>query len=250
MSREEHSMTDMAWFKFHGQNYFPYINAASAESAGLVLKAVCSYMSGTPAQDLSLPDPLSQAIFNAIRQDVDKSYESYIRQVEGGKKGGRPPKKTHPYPPEPSQTEQEEEQEKEKEEEKEGEEEEEPEREKEKKGFRARGSDGGYGRYGWVKLTRMEYVRLCGELGEDEVNRCICYLDERAQFTGNKNGWKDWEVLVRRCSRDRWGEQRRGTEGYLPGTSADCGKEAFLCGRKGFAAAGSEAAERIDFRCP
>lgn len=252
MSRDEHSMTDMAWFKFHGQNYFPYINAASAESAGLVLKAVCSYMSGTPAQTLSFPDPLSQAIFDAIRKDVDKSYESYIKQVEAGKKGGRPSKKTHPYPAKPCQTEEEQEKEEEKEEEREGEEEgeQEQEREKEREGFRIRGDDGGYGRYGWVRLTREEYVRLCGELGETEVDRCISYLDESAQTTGNKNGWKDWEVLIRRCSRDCWGEGRADTGRPALLIRPDHDRMTFLHDHREFAEADLTAAEGIDFLCP
>ena len=62
-----------------------------------------------------------------------------------------------------------------------------------------------YGQYGWVKLSQEEYNRLSNDLGENEVKRCIAYLDESAQSTGNKNRWRDWNLVLRRCHRDRWG---------------------------------------------
>lgn len=62
-----------------------------------------------------------------------------------------------------------------------------------------------YGQYGWVKLTDEEYSRLLNDLGESEVKRCIAYIDESAQATGNKNKWRDWNLVLRRCHRDGWG---------------------------------------------
>lgn len=62
-----------------------------------------------------------------------------------------------------------------------------------------------FGAYGWVRLTDDEYTRLLDELGEAEFQRCIAYIDESAQSSGNKNKWKDWNLVIRRCSRDRWG---------------------------------------------
>ena len=62
-----------------------------------------------------------------------------------------------------------------------------------------------YGQYGWIRLTEEEYAALVKELGEAEVERCIRYVDECAQATGNKNQWSDWNLVLRRCSRDRWG---------------------------------------------
>ena len=38
-----------------------------------------------------------------------------------------------------------------------------------------------------------------------ELLRCIEYIDESAQLTGNKNKWKDWNLVIRKCSRDKWG---------------------------------------------
>lgn len=62
-----------------------------------------------------------------------------------------------------------------------------------------------HGAHGWVRLTDDEYARLLDELGEAELQRCIAYIDESAQMNGNKNKWKDWNLVIRKCSRDRWG---------------------------------------------
>jgi hypothetical protein len=61
------------------------------------------------------------------------------------------------------------------------------------------------GQYGWVKLTDQAYQTLLEELGEEECRRCIDYVDESAQSTGNKNRWSDWALVVRKCHRDGWG---------------------------------------------
>ena len=66
-----------------------------------------------------------------------------------------------------------------------------------------------HGQYGWVKLTDNEYSRLLADLGEAELARCIAYVDESAQSTGNKNKWKDWNLTVRKCHRDGWGLNQR-----------------------------------------
>lgn len=63
-----------------------------------------------------------------------------------------------------------------------------------------------HGEYGWVKLTDEQYDKLLSDLGKEELNRCIQYIDEAAQQTGNKNKWKDWNLIIRKCSRDGWGK--------------------------------------------
>lgn len=63
-----------------------------------------------------------------------------------------------------------------------------------------------YGKYGWVRLSADEYSRLLADLGESEVIRCIAYIDESAQSSGNRNRWKDWNLVIRRCHRDGWGK--------------------------------------------
>lgn len=62
--------------------------------------------------------------------------------------------------------------------------------------------------YGWVKLTDAEYERLCRDLGEAEATYWIRLVDELAQSTYNKNGWKDWNLTVRRAAREKWGLRR------------------------------------------
>jgi hypothetical protein len=62
-----------------------------------------------------------------------------------------------------------------------------------------------FGEFGWVKLTDDEYNRLLNDLGEAEVKRCISYVDESAQTTGNKNRWRDWSLVVRKCHKQGWG---------------------------------------------
>lgn len=64
------------------------------------------------------------------------------------------------------------------------------------------------GEYGWVKLTDKQYEKLLKDLGQEELDRCIKYVDESAQSTGNKNEWKDWNLTIRRCSRDGWGKNQ------------------------------------------
>jgi len=66
-----------------------------------------------------------------------------------------------------------------------------------------------YGEYGRVLLSDDEYQRLLTDLGEAELARCIRYIDESAQSTNNKNRWKDWNLVIRRCSREGWGRNVR-----------------------------------------
>lgn len=80
-----------------------------------------------------------------------------------------------------------------------------------------------YGQFGWVKLTDEEYNRLLNDLGQAEVKRCITYVDESAQATGNKNKWRDWNLVIRKCSRDKWGA----------GAQSHCGKKEIPKGASG-----------------
>ena len=70
-----------------------------------------------------------------------------------------------------------------------------------------------YGEYGWVRLTDTEHSRLLADLGLTELQRCIRYVDESAQSTGNKNKWKDWNLVLRRCSRQQWGVYKSDKQG-------------------------------------
>lgn len=75
-----------------------------------------------------------------------------------------------------------------------------------------------YSEYGWVRLTDDQYQKLVEDIGEANAKRCIAYVDESAQTSGNKNKWKDWNLVVRKCHRDGWGlkpwnQQRVGANG-------------------------------------
>lgn len=76
-----------------------------------------------------------------------------------------------------------------------------------------------FGEFGWVKLTDDEYNRLLNDLGETEVKRCIAYVDESAQTTQNKNRWRDWNLVVRKCHKQGWGlnQRQNNTGGYEHG---------------------------------
>ena len=80
-----------------------------------------------------------------------------------------------------------------------------------------------YGAYGWVKLSADEYDRLLNDLGPEELERCITYVDESAQSTHNKNKWRDWNLVVRKCHRDGWGlrPQAQARPSASAGTMSD-----------------------------
>ena len=61
------------------------------------------------------------------------------------------------------------------------------------------------GRYGRVRLTDRQWEQLCADLGREEAERCLTLVDEKAELTGNRNGWQNWDLLVRRCFREKWG---------------------------------------------
>jgi flagellar biosynthesis GTPase FlhF len=68
-----------------------------------------------------------------------------------------------------------------------------------------------HGKYGWVLLTDEQYDRLVGEYGLAKVDAAVAYIDESAQQTGNKNKWKDWNLTVRKCIREGWGQRKAQT---------------------------------------
>lgn len=67
-----------------------------------------------------------------------------------------------------------------------------------------------FGKFGWVRLSRKEYQALEEKLGHQELERCIAYLDESCQSTGNKNRWKDFGLVIRKCSEEEWGKHPYG----------------------------------------
>jgi hypothetical protein len=69
-----------------------------------------------------------------------------------------------------------------------------------------------------VLLTQEQHARLLADLGAEELSRCITYIDESAQSNGNKNKWRDWNLVIRRCSREGWGRNIRQSTPAKPDT--------------------------------
>ena len=161
-------------------------------------------------------------LWPTIKGTIDRDNTAYEERCaanrENGAKGGRPKSdKNHTVleETESNQTaslETEKTQEKEKEEEKEEDKEEDKDKEKDiissssKKSVRHT-----YGEYKHVLLTDDQVGRLLKDLGGAEMDRCIRYVDEAAQKTGNKNGWKDWNLVIRTCHREGWGLRGQNT---------------------------------------
>lgn len=61
-----------------------------------------------------------------------------------------------------------------------------------------------HGANGWVLLTDDQYSRLLNDFGPTELKRCIDYVDESAAISKNRNEWKDWNLVIRKCHREQW----------------------------------------------
>lgn len=160
--------------------------------------------------------PLLNGYFILLRPNLDSSIKHYAASVENGNKGGRPPKKPEKNPEKtqskPKKNPIKTQEEPNKNRERETETDKETDKETENNNPPAADSPKDreptkkeYGEYGWVRLTDEEYRRLADDFGQAERDRCITYVDESAQSTGNKNHWKDWNLVIRRCHRDKWG---------------------------------------------
>ena len=61
---------------------------------------------------------------------------------------------------------------------------------------------------GWVKLTDAQYAALEERYGRSVLERAIKVVDEKAQKTANRNGWKDWSLVIHNAVRDDWDKCR------------------------------------------
>ena len=75
-----------AWFKVFLSSK-ALVDSVPDETAGRALKAVLSYFDDGSISDL---DPLSFAVFSAIKPCVDDAFSDYRERQERGKKGGAP----------------------------------------------------------------------------------------------------------------------------------------------------------------
>lgn len=69
-----------------------------------------------------------------------------------------------------------------------------------------------YGVYNWVRLTDKEYKTLVSDYGEDKTREFIKRIDEQAELTGNKNGWKSWSLVLRKAVKGNWYEGMKEKE--------------------------------------
>lgn len=165
---------------------------------------------------------IESVAFSAFFPDLNDAWGKYVTRIENGSKGGRKPNGSICNQMKPNGTEGEIRRRNQK---SEGEERESmappealpaPTKELKPKIIRHK-----HGKYGWVKLSDEEYSRLLNDLGKAEFERCIAYIDESAQSTGNKNKWRDWNLVIRRCSKDGWGltavsrKPAAKTQGYV-----------------------------------
>ena len=61
-----------------------------------------------------------------------------------------------------------------------------------------------YGEYKWIALTDSQMEKLIEEFGQARIDFIITKLDEYLQGNGNKNKYKDFNLVIRRAIRDKW----------------------------------------------
>ena len=61
-----------------------------------------------------------------------------------------------------------------------------------------------YGQYQTVLLTDEEYDRLVKEFGKPYIYEVISRIDEYKKMNGNKNKWKEDNLVIRKAIREKW----------------------------------------------
>lgn len=72
-----------------------------------------------------------------------------------------------------------------------------------------------YGEYKWIALKESQYNKLVEDYGKEKIDLTIKLLDEYLQGNGNKNKYKDFNLVIRKAIRDKWFE--RGKSEVLGG---------------------------------
>ncbi len=186
-------------------SYLESLAPFSDEEIGRMVRAMLIY---TATGEIPLFDGNERFIWPTLKAQIDRDEAAYQERCEknraNGAKGGRPKNQsviseTEWFSEKPKKA-------KEKEKESES-------IEADKPPAPAKQARKSYGEFGWVKLTDDEYNRLLNDLGEADVKRCIAYVDESAQATGNKNKWRDWNLVVRKCHKQGWGLNQQQKNG-------------------------------------
>ena len=195
-----------SWFKLwlHHRSLF---DAVPDDVAGRAVKAALNYFATGEIMPMG---QLEMVVFSAIKADIDDAYADYMRDVENGKKGGRPkltdekPPVKVGNPPKPMV--------------REGERDGEGEREEEGKGGKA---DKPPTRHRFVPPSVEEINGYCQEHGYSvDAERFVNHYTSNGWKVG-RNPMKDWKAAVRNWSRQDRKEQNNGKDdiaGWSVGT--------------------------------
>lgn len=190
-------------FTFYESFYKAVKRIKDPESRAQAYDAICAYALYGQEPNLDSFSDFSAIAFELIKPNLDSSR----KKAENGKAGGS--KKQNKSKKEANKKQEQIESEKEKEKENKIEIEIEKECEYNNTPIIEKVEKIKFGEYGWVKLKPEDYSRLISDYGESEVKRAIRYIDESSQSSGNKNKWKDWNLVVRRCIREGWGARQK-----------------------------------------
>lgn len=61
-----------------------------------------------------------------------------------------------------------------------------------------------FGTYQRVLLTQNEYDKLCNDFTKDVIDKQIELLDEYVESNNNKNGYKNFNLVLRKSIREEW----------------------------------------------
>lgn len=84
-----------SWFKLW-LHHKPLIDAVSDDVAGRAVKAALNYFANG---EIAQMGQLEMVVFASIKSDIDEAHSDYLRDVENGKKGGRPKMNEDEKPP-------------------------------------------------------------------------------------------------------------------------------------------------------
>ena len=176
-----------SWFKLW-LHHKPLLDAVPDDVAGKAIKAALNYFATGEVVQLG---QLETVVFASIKSDIDVANADYLRDVENGKKGGRPKIMNEEKPPVregnaplPTVTE------RDRDGEREGEE--------DGKGIKA---DKPPTRHRFSPPTADEVKKYCREQGYSvDAERFVDHYESNGWMVG-KNKMKDWEAAVRNWNR-------------------------------------------------
>ena len=72
-----------------------------------------------------------------------------------------------------------------------------------------------YGKYGRVRLTIDEYLRLVNDYGEEFIKNQIKLLDEYVESNNNKNKYTNFNLVLRKSIRENWFKKKGECSSFL-----------------------------------